>query len=266
MKILHSLPSASRRRFMRDALRTAVGVGAATTVLGLQTKQSKADTSGVPIRPPGALAEPEFLNSCLRCGLCVQACPYDTLKLATMLSPVATGTPYFTARSIPCEMCDDIPCVVECPSGALDKGLTDIAKAKMGTAVLIDHETCLNWQGLRCDVCYRVCPLIDEAITLEPIRNQRTGVHASFIPTVVSDKCTGCGKCEEACVLEETAIKVVPIALAKGELGHHYRLGWEEKANHGGESLIPEQLDLPNRKPLGNPDGIKPDGPKQGGL
>jgi len=109
---------------------------------------------------------------------------------------------------------------------------------------------------LRCDVCHRVCPLIDEAITLEPIRNQRTGVHAMFIPTVHTDKCTGCGKCEEACVLEQTAIKVVPTALAKGELGHHYRLGWEEKAKHGGESLIPEQLTLPTRKPNGSKGGL----------
>ena len=35
-----------------------------------------------------------------------------------------------------------------------------------GTAVLVDQENCLNFQGLRCDVCYRVCPVIDEAITL----------------------------------------------------------------------------------------------------
>jgi ferredoxin-type protein NapG len=258
MKILHSLPSASRRRFLRDAVRTAVGVGAATSILALQSEQSKASGgSGVPVRPPGALGEDEFLSACLRCGLCVQACPYDTLKLATMLSPVATGTPYFTARQIPCEMCEDIPCVVACPSGALDPQLTDITEARMGTAVLIDHETCLNWQGLRCDVCYRICPLIDEAITLEPVHNQRTGVHAKFIPTVHSDTCTGCGKCEEACVLEESAIKVVPTVLAKGELGHHYRLGWEEKQKHGGESLLPEQLTLPTRSPLGNPDGVK---------
>ncbi|USD68012.1 ferredoxin-type protein NapG [Vibrio sp. SCSIO 43136] len=243
-----SLPSASRRRFMRDAARTAVGVGCAATVLSLQTKQSKADTTSVPVRPPGALEESEFLNACLRCGLCVQACPYDTLKLATMVSPVATGTPYFTARTIPCEMCEDIPCVVACPSGALDHDLTDITKAKMGTAVLIDHENCLNWQGLRCDVCYRVCPVIDEAITLEPVRNQRTGVHALFIPTVHADKCTGCGKCEEACVTDEAAIKIVPTELARGALGKHYRLGWEEKEKAGG-SLIPEQLTLPTRKP-----------------
>ncbi|WP_237487091.1 ferredoxin-type protein NapG [Vibrio hippocampi] len=219
----------ARRRFLRDAARTAVGVGAAATLLGLQSRQGQAETSGgVPIPPPGALEGNLFDQACLRCGLCVQACPYDTLKLATLLSPIASGMPYFTARDIPCEMCDDIPCVVACPSGALDHSLTNIDDARMGLAVLIDHEECLNWQGLRCDVCYRVCPLIDEAITLEPIRNQRTGYHAKFIPTVHSDFCTGCGKCEQACVTEVPVIKVVPIELAKGQMGEYYQLGWEE--------------------------------------
>jgi ferredoxin len=89
--------------------------------------------------------------------------------------PVATGTPYFVARSKPCEMCEDIPCVKACPTGALDHDLTDINQAKMGLAVLVDHETCLNFLGLRCDVCYRVCPVIDKAITLETQHNPRTG-------------------------------------------------------------------------------------------
>ena len=238
--------SESRRRFLRDTARTAAGVGAAATILGLQSVQTQArDGSGVPVRPPGALAKGEFEKACTRCGLCVQACPYDTLKLATLLSSVESGTPYFNARDIPCEMCEDIPCVVACPSGALDPALTDIDDARMGTAVLIDHEACLNWQGLRCDVCYRVCPLVDEAITLEHIRNERTGYHAKLIPTVHSDKCTGCGKCEQACVTEVAAIKIIPIELAKGKIGAHYQLGWEEVT-----------------KPLGNsePDRVIPSG------
>jgi ferredoxin-type protein NapG len=49
-------------------------------------------------------------------------------------------------------------------------------------------------------------------------------------------------------VLEEAAIKVFPIAQAKGRLGAHYRLGWEEKQKAGG-ALIPEQLQLPARRP-----------------
>ncbi len=125
----------------------------------------------------------------------------------------------------------------------------------MGLAVLIDHETCLNFLGLRCDVCYRVCPLIDKAITLEQQHNTRTDKHAVFIPTVHSDACTGCGKCEKGCVLETPAIKVLPRPLAKAEAGKHYRLGWEEKKK-AGQSLIEEQgiVDLPDRMPDATPD------------
>ncbi len=90
--------------------------------------------------------------------------------------------------------------------------------------------------------------MIEDAITLKIERNTRTGVHAAFIPTVHSEHCTGCGKCEEACVLEEAAIKVVPIDLAKGSLGKHYRLGWEEK-DKAGESLMPNLIELPTRRP-----------------
>lgn len=75
--------SEGRRRFLRDTARTAAGVGVAATVLGLQSMQSKArDTTGLPVRPPGALEGEAFESACVRCGLCVQACPYDTLKLA----------------------------------------------------------------------------------------------------------------------------------------------------------------------------------------
>ena len=95
------------------------------------------------------------------------------------------GTPYFIARDKPCEMCPDIPCMNACPSGALSEELKDINDARMGLAVLLDQETCLNWQGLRCDVCYRVCPLVDKAITLERVHNDRTGIHAKLIPCLL---------------------------------------------------------------------------------
>ena len=144
-------------------------------------------------------------------------------------------------------MCEDIPCVKACPTGALDPDLDDIDDARMGVAVLVGHETCLNYLGLRCDVCYRVCPVIDEAITLERLHNPRTGRHALFIPTVHSDRCTGCGKCEEACVLEEAAIRVLPREIALGEIGAHYRLGWEQQERRG-DSLIADPKD-PEAKP-----------------
>ena len=218
---------------------------------GMYAKQVSA-LPATAIRPPGALTEDDFLAACVRCGLCVRDCPYKTLKLAELGDNVATGTPYFVARDIPCEMCEDIPCVVACPTGALDRSVTDIGKAKMGLAVLIDQENCLNFLGLRCDVCYRVCPVIDKAITLEVQHNTRTAKHTMFLPTVHSEHCTGCGKCEASCVLEVAAIKVYPITQAKGELGSHYRLGWEEKRK-AGQSLVEDRglIDLPDRMPEG---------------
>ena len=237
--------SAARRRFLNSVAGAAGGACLLALGAGLYSRQAGALPAEA-LRPPGALAEGQFLAACVRCGLCVRDCPYHTLKLAPLGTPVATGTPYFTARDVACEMCDDIPCVKACPTGALDHGLTDINRAKMGVAVLIDHETCLNFLGLRCDVCYRVCPVIDKAITLESQHNPRSDRHAMLLPTVHSDQCTGCGKCEKSCVLPEAAIKVFPVALAKGKLPSHYRKGWEEKEKAGG-SLIGDQLQLPTR-------------------
>ena len=219
--------------------------------LALYARQSHALPAWA-VRPPGALDDERFLGACVRCGLCVRDCPYHTLRLATLGDGVPTGTPYFVPREIPCEMCEDIPCVKACPTGALDRGLTDIAKARMGLAVLIDEENCLNFLGMRCDVCYRVCPVIDKAITLERRHNERTGKHAMLIPTVHSDACTGCGKCEKSCVLEKSAIKVLPIAQAKAEPGAHYRLGWKEQEK-AGAPLLRDILQLPARRPESAP-------------
>ena len=239
--------AAARRQFLFDTAKLACGVGMFGLGVGLYAKQAKA-LPPIAIRPPGARAEAEFLGACIRCGMCVRDCPYHILDLARAGQDIATGTPYFTARSGPCEMCDDIPCVKACPTSALDHELKDIDKARMGLAVLVDHETCLNFLGLRCDVCYRVCPLIDKAITLEQQHNPRTDKHAKFIPTVHSDRCTGCGKCEKACVLEAAAIRVLPRHLAQGAGGRHYRFGWEEQKK-AGKPLIEGIIDLPDRMP-----------------
>jgi len=241
----------SRRQFLGDALKTACGVGLFGLGLGLYSQRA----SSVPawaIRPPGAIDEDHFLGACLRCGLCVRDCPFDMLYLGEAGQDVPTGTPYFVAREKGCEMCEDIPCVAACPTSALNHDLKDINDARMGLAVLVDQESCIAFQGLRCEVCYQVCPVKDEAITLDRQHNERSGKHALFIPVVHSERCTGCGKCEEACILEQAAIKVLPMHLAKGELGRHYRLGWEEKSRAGGSLVTP---DLEHRYNL--PEGVR---------
>ena len=166
--------AAARRQFLADTARMACGVGLLGLGVGLYAQHAKALPPAA-IRPPGALREADFSAACIRCGMCVRDCPFNILHLAKPEEPLSTGTPYFVARQLPCEMCEDIPCVKACPTGALDHSLKDINKSKMGLAVLVDHETCLNFLGLRCDICYRVCPVIDKAITLEPQSNARTG-------------------------------------------------------------------------------------------
>lgn len=232
---------------MADVAKTACSVSLVGLAIGVHSKSANALPSSA-IRPPGALSEKDFLASCTRCGICVQDCPYDILKLAVPGEDVALGTPYFTARTGPCEMCEDIPCIPNCPTGALDHALTDINEARMGLAVLIDQETCIAFHGLRCEICFNVCPIRGDAISLIYEHNDRSGKHALFIPVVHSDACTGCGLCERACIMEEAAIKVLPIKLAKGELGEHYRLGWKQKAD-AGDSLVspdaPHQYNMP---------------------
>lgn len=158
------------------------------------------------IRPPGAQDEDDFLARCIRCGKCIEACPYETIHVNKDMVDVSSGTPCITVREKACRMCEDIPCANACPSGALRDVETreDIA---MGTAV-INELTCLSYKGMRCEVCYRACPLIDRAITIDYRMRDGDDLHSVFAPIIDSDVCTGCGWCVERCVLDDPAIGV----------------------------------------------------------
>lgn len=220
-----------RRKFI---IQTLQGVGlAALGAVTWSAYVTHAKASPLALRPPGAIGEKEFLAKCIKCGLCVEACPFHTLKLAKAEDNVAIGTPFFTPRTIPCYMCKDIPCVPPCPTGALDESLVSMAgrlninTAKMGVAV-IDSDQCIAFWGIQCDACYRACPLLGSAIVIDHSRNDRTGKHAYLVPRVAGDICTGCGLCEKACVTEKASIQVLPLSVAKGKAGRNYIKGWDE--------------------------------------
>jgi ferredoxin-type protein NapG len=208
----------SRRDLLTAAAKSAGVVCIGAVALEQFTRQAKA-TAARALRPPGALPEDKFLSACVKCGLCVRACPYDTLRLATWGDQAAVGTPFFVARETPCFMCEDVPCARACPTGALQSDIVNIRAANMGVAVLVDHETCLNYKGMHCSICYRSCPIREEAITLE---RQTIDGRPMLIPTVHSGKCTGCGTCEKQCVLEEAAIRVLPRPLGLGKAGRNH--------------------------------------------
>ena len=224
--------TSSRRDFLTGTARAACGMSLLGLGLGLYSEVGKTHPANT-LRPPGARAdEEEFLGRCVRCGLCVRACPYDCLRLAEFGEPTATGTPYFIAEEFPCYMCPDIPCVKACPTGALDPKLTDIKDARMGVARVVGTDRCLNyWFNHRCLACTTICPVYgkDRAITLEKeiwVKSDGTK-QLRFIPTVNDENCTGCGMCEKNCPVARyaggAAIKVLPLSIAKRKDQRYHR-------------------------------------------
>ena len=161
------------------------------------------------LRPPGVQEENDFLSRCIKCGRCIQACPYVSLKPAGLATGAAAGTPVIDARSQACRLCQDFPCVQACPT----KDLRDVEErtdVNMGLAV-IDNKLCIAMLGMRCEVCYRVCPLIDEAIRIDYRPRDGDKIHSVFAPQINEEACVGCGLCVERCVVSEpeVAIKIV---------------------------------------------------------
>jgi len=224
-----------RRRFLLTTARSLALAAAGGIVWSGYIEGGKAYP--LILRPPAAVNEKDFFARCTKCGLCVEACPYHALILAKPGDAKPIGTPYFTPREGPCHMCKDIPCVPACPTGALNRSLVsekdaagrerlDINLARMGLAV-IDRDTCIAYSGIQCDACYRACPRIDKAITVEYSRNSRTGKHALLAPIVHGDLCTGCGLCERACVTEKASVFVLPRNIAMGASSSQYIKGWD---------------------------------------
>ena len=225
-------PVNDRRKFI---LNMAKGIGlSAMGGLIWSAYVDEAKASILVLRPPGAIKEDNFLTTCIKCGLCVEACPFDVLMLAKPGDHKPLGTPYFIPRKDPCRMCEDIPCVPVCPTHALDEKLVskdnklDINLAEMGIAV-IDANSCIAFWGIQCDACYRACPIFGQAITIDYSRDQRTGKHAFLTPVVHANACTGCGLCEHACVTEKASIFVLPREVAMGRAGNNYIKGWDKK-------------------------------------
>ncbi|MBW2185925.1 MAG: 4Fe-4S dicluster domain-containing protein [Deltaproteobacteria bacterium] len=159
------------------------------------------------LRPPGAVSEESFAGKCIRCGRCVEVCPYRCVLPLGLKHGVAAGTPLIDVEQIPCYLC--MKCVEICPSGALQKISQE--KTRMGLAI-VDQHSCVAWQDTTlCRTCYSVCPFPDKAIRLEQFR-----------PVVDERYCTGCGICTHACPVPRQsggkAINIEPIYAAEFSL------------------------------------------------
>jgi MauM/NapG family ferredoxin protein len=221
---LSTCPSPERRGFLAAMAGTLAG--AAVTGFTKATGADLSDASRpLPVRPPGSVPERQFLQLCIRCGECYQACPNDVLQpLGFQQGFEGLWTPAVTARWSGCEpSCAN--CGQVCPTGAI-RALPIQQKrvARMGLAV-VNQQTCLPYAGREeCQLCvdecitagYRAMEFVQVRVDVDqhgtPIDG--TGYRA---PVVLAEKCVGCGLCETRCqainvktkrLLDDTAIEV----------------------------------------------------------
>ncbi|HIG52828.1 MAG TPA: 4Fe-4S dicluster domain-containing protein [Candidatus Latescibacteria bacterium] len=177
----------SRRQFFR------LGLGEWGALLGREEKWQTR------FRPPGVLDEEEFLQTCERCHQCAEACPFGVIEILGPGAGDAEETPVLDPERNPCRWCESMDCVRACPSGALSLGANGQPRP-IGRATL-DHDACLNAQGVLCDECVTVCPSEVGAMKM-----------VGRYPRLDEDACVGCGLCAYHCEATPTAISITPFA------------------------------------------------------
>ncbi|MBP5419921.1 MAG: 4Fe-4S binding protein [Bacteroidales bacterium] len=146
-----------------------------------------------PIVPAGSQSLRNFYQKCTGCQLCVSKCPNGVLRpsseLTNLLQPVMSYERGFCRPE--CTRCSQV-----CPAGAITP-ITRVEKSsiKIGTAVW-NKELCLPLaEGVECGNCARKCPV--GAIRMIP--SDANDSESIRIPMVDSERCIGCGACENLC-------------------------------------------------------------------
>ena len=167
-------------------------------------QNSNGDSASLYLRPPGALAERGFRSSCIKCGQCVQVCPYHSIYLLDITHLFDIGTPVIDAKERGCYLCGALPCVLACPSGQVLKS-SDLRLKPAKTEQERELNSALAAkEGKPCDLCASLCPYPQP---LEAIAMIKANEH--FAPQIRS-ACVGCGACAELCPAR--IIEIIPRA------------------------------------------------------
>lgn len=183
------------------------------------------------IRPPGSVAEEEFLERCIKCDQCINVCPTNVLQPATLAEGgiEAVWTPVMNFNishcQLKCTLCSEV-----CPTGAIRQisateklGVGEYepqGPVVLGTA-FIDTSRCLPWANeIPCVVCEEVCPVAPKAIQTRD--EEAKDVFGNTVvlnkPFIVPELCIGCGICEAECpVLDQRAVYVTAVGESRSK-------------------------------------------------
>ena len=140
--------------------------------------------------PFGAGSVKNFYNHCTACQLCVSACKNGVLRpssdLEHFMQPVMS---YENGYCRPeCTACSQV-----CPAGAIRPVTVEQKQTIRIGVAKVNLDLCLPAQGKdSCGNCSYHCP----SGAIRMVRQQGSRMQ---IPSVVEDRCIGCGACENLC-------------------------------------------------------------------
>jgi ferredoxin len=146
-----------------------------------------------PIVPPGAQGLRNMQNHCTGCQLCVSVCPNQVLrpstKLSTLMQPEMSYERGYCRPE--CTKCSEV-----CPAGAILKITpADKSATQIGHAVWVEKNCVPLRDGVACGNCARHCPV--GAISM--VASDPDNANSLKIPVVNTERCIGCGACENLC-------------------------------------------------------------------
>jgi len=224
-KFFRKEPEITSTNLNRRLTLTTIAAGAVAVPAMRATTGLGRSRSANLLRPPGSVAETDFLSRCIRCGECMKACPNNALQ-PTLTEAGLEGlwTPTLVPRIGYCEP-SCTRCSEVCPTGAIwqitaqDKGWVEGLGAgkqpvRLGTA-FYDKGRCLPWaMATDCIVCEEWCPVSPKAIYVQEAEViDSEGNHKILKqPRIDPARCVGCGACEYACPLtDRPAVAVTSI-------------------------------------------------------
>ena len=196
-RLRHGHPESAdsgRRAFMISAAMTSTAIAAKATEGKhmLTPSTGEADRYTRPV-PAGAISIKNFNDHCTACQLCVSVCPNQVLRPSTSLMTMMQPEMHYDKGYCrpECTKCSEV-----CPAGAiLPVSIEEKSSIRIGHAVVNLDLCVVNTDNVKCGNCARHCP----AGAIKLVRKNPEDKKSLRIPTVVEDRCIGCGACEHLC-------------------------------------------------------------------